>query len=297
MGSFEWFVAKGGYHCEVRLWQELGAERPVPTQVVFPDYTLAWRRYAPMEHEQVLYRTFADLDSSPEGIQGFANKYGLLGVWGTVWPEDTTTVMPVHGEPVAQWQQYIREMRRALMVWEVLQRRDHETLARWAPVEIEGDQLYYRVPPESPLAGGRPFVKEPRRPDGMLALALRDPHSYVVEPLPPHDAWGYAFAWLQAQINGHLAEYVTPHLGYDPETDTGVPCTMQLMPKHLYGALWLLFALSVSGKAWDRQCRECHTWFRVPVKARRPNTAYCSTRCRVKAARQRQTTAAVAVSR
>jgi hypothetical protein len=297
MGSFEWFVAKGGYHCEVRLWQDLGAEHPTPTQVLFPDYTLAWRRYPPMVEHPVLYRIFADVEPTAAGIQGFANQYGLLGVWGTVWPDDAKTVMAVHGEPVAQWQASIHALRDALLVWDVLQRRDHETLGRWAPVEVKDDVPYVRMSPEAPMARGWPFVQERHRPDGMLALALRDPKSYVVEPLPPEDAWGWAFAWLQAQINWHLTAYVTPHLGYDPETDTAVPFAMQLMPKHLYGALWLQFALSVGGKEWDRHCLQCGTWFRVPAKARRPNTAYCSTRCRVRAARQRQTDAAATTGR
>ena len=55
-------------------------------------------------------------------------------------------------------------------------------------------------------------MKEQRRPDGMLVLALREPQSYVVEPLPPGDVGGYALAWLQEQINWHLAEYVIPYV-------------------------------------------------------------------------------------
>jgi hypothetical protein len=125
----------------------------------------------------------------------------------------------------------------------------------------------------------------------MLALALREPASYLIEPLPAPDVEGYALAWLQAQLNWHLTEYVTPSVGYDEEGDIAVPLvplTMHPMPKHLYGALWLQFALIV-GVEWDQPCQQCGTWFRVPANARRPTTAYCSTRCRVKAARQRQT--------
>ena len=134
-------------------------------------------------------------------------------------------------------------------------------------------------------------MKEQRRPDGLHSLALREPKAYLVEPLPPGDVGGYALVWLQEQINWHLAAYVIPYVGYDQESHTPIPLTMQTMPKHLYGALWLQLALSVRGTERDQQCRQCGTWFRVPAKARRSSTTYCSTRCRVKAARQRQASA------
>jgi hypothetical protein len=101
----------------------------------------------------------------------------------------------------------------------------------------------------------------------------------------------YTLAWLQAQINKHISQFATPYVGYVQESDTAIPLAMQTMPKHLYGALWLQLALSVRGTDRDQQCRQCGSWFRVPAKARRSSTAYCSTRCRVKAARQRQASA------
>src|SRR5262249_27284157 len=156
-------------------------------------------------------------------------------------------------------QEYIRAMRNALMVWDVLRRQDQETLHRWVTrdqdgLEQDGKVRYYRIAPDAPLSGGRPFLKEPRLPDGMLSLALRDPQSYVVEALPPSDVEGWALAWLQEQINWHLAAYVIPYVGYDQESHTAIPLTMQTMPKHLYGALWLQLALSVRGTERDQQC-------------------------------------------
>src|SRR5215468_3609094 len=131
MGTFQWFVAQGGYCCAEEIWQDFGASEPVQAQVLFPDSTLHWRRYAPMQETPVLYRTFAELDASPEGLLGFANAYGLLGLWGNVWLGDTPTAMPVHGESLAHWQDCIRDMREAVMVWDVLQRHDQGALSRW----------------------------------------------------------------------------------------------------------------------------------------------------------------------
>jgi len=297
MGAFTWFVAQSGYCCDVQPWQDLGAAQPTPTAVLFPDSTLHWRRYAPMAKYEVLYRTFAELDPSPAGLLGFANTYGLLGLWGNVWPGGTPTAMPVHGEPVAHWQDAIRDLREALMVWDVLQRHDQEALARWVLRQETTDGVLSLIwTPEAPFRRGRPFVKESERPEGTFGLALRDPHASVAEPLPTHDVWGMACAWLQERINEHLEAYVMSRVGYDPDTDTVVPFTMQHMPKHLYGALWLQFALSLGGEGWDRHCAQCGRWFRVPAKARRQNTVYCSTACRVKAARQRHATAAVSSS-
>jgi hypothetical protein len=36
-------------------------------------------RYQPLEECLALFREFADIEQTPEGAQGFANKYGLLG--------------------------------------------------------------------------------------------------------------------------------------------------------------------------------------------------------------------------
>jgi hypothetical protein len=293
MAQFEWPVAKDGYQWCEGLWQDVGEEKPSATKVraLTPGYTLVWHRYRPLVDTPVLYRTFADAEPTEDGIQRFANRYGLLGLWGSLYLDEAQTAVPMQGELLATWQEYIRDMRHALLVWDVLRRQDQETLQRWVTVEKDGNGLYYRVSPEAPLCGGRPFFKEQRRPDGLHSLALRDPKAYVVEPLPPGDVGGYALAWLQEQINWHLVEYVIPYVGYDQESHTAIPLTMQTMPKHLYGALWLQFALSVRGTERDQQCRQCGTWFRVPAKARRASTTYCSTRCRVKAARQRQASA------
>jgi hypothetical protein len=292
MGTFEWFVAHEGYCCAVAPWQDLGAAQPTEAPVLFPDATLHWRRYAPMEEYPVLYRTFAELDASPESLLGFANTYGLLGLWGNVWPGSTTT-MPVHGEAVAHWEEAMRDMRDALLVWDVLQRHDQEALARWVlRQETVGGGLSIVWTPEAPFCRGQPFLQESQRPKRMLGMALRDPHVSVAPSFPTHDVWGMACAWLQERINAHLAAYVTPQMGYDPDAKAVIPCTMQLMPKHLLGALWLQCALSLGGEAWDRHCAHCGRWFRVPPKAHRQTTVYCSTACRVKAARQRQATAA-----
>jgi hypothetical protein len=109
----------------------------------------------------------------------------------------------------------------------------------------------------------------------MLALALREPASYLIEPLPAPDVEGYALAWLQAQLNWHLTEYVTPSVGYDEEGDIAVPLvplTMHPMPKHLYGALWLQFALIVGGGVGSTMPA---VWYLVSGACERSSTDYC----------------------
>jgi hypothetical protein len=292
MGRFEWAVAKGGYQwCEVSPLENLEGGQPgaARVRVLTPKYTLTWHRYGPLEDTPVLYRTFADVEATEAGIQSFANQYGLLGLWKPFSLDETQPGLSVQGEPLAAWQGRILAMRNTLKVWDVLRRRDQETLQHWVTQKEHGDFLRYIVSPDAPLYGGQPFFEEPRLPDGMLSLALRESESYIVKPPVPRNVEGFAITWLRAQINKRITTYVTPYVGYAQESDTDIPLAMQTMPKHLYGALWLELALNVRGTEWDQQCWQCGTWFRVPAKARRSSTAYCSTRCRVKAARQRQT--------
>src|SRR5262245_52411566 len=61
------------------------------------------RWYHPLDEEPALFRTFADIDPTPDGCLHFANKYGLLGI-GSLWGKDAP--LPDRAKPaerVREW--------------------------------------------------------------------------------------------------------------------------------------------------------------------------------------------------
>jgi len=290
MVQFAWSVAQDGYRwCEARPL-DAGQLSATSTRMLTPGFTLAWHRYHPLEDAPALYRAFAEVEPTEEGIQAFANHYGMLGLWEAVVLDDKIA----QGERLEVWQEHILAMRHTLWVWEALLQRDQATLHRWFTMEDHGSFANVVYRPDTPFPMGVPhvvpqFVDDPQVEAAMLSTPRHGSGGlYIDEPPVPRDVAGLALAWLRAQINTRLAKGCYAYVGYVQERDAAIPLALQTMPRHVCGALWLQLALVVRGTERDQQCRQCGNWFRVPAKARRANTAYCSTRCRVKAARQRQ---------
>ena len=62
------------------------------------------REYWPLEDHPALFRQFADLSTEPEGLQEFANRYGLLGWSPHVEP-------PVESEDCNLWREHVQSFR------------------------------------------------------------------------------------------------------------------------------------------------------------------------------------------
>lgn len=304
MAQFEWGIAREGYvWCDARPFQDpqsalvrLGGKR-----FLIPVFTLAWKRYYPMEEKPALYREFAAVEPTEVGIQAFANKYGFLGLGE---PIAVAEEQHSHGEDLLIWQAELCYMAHAVCVWEAIQGHDHAALARWFRLEKHERYANIYYEPDTPWPFGVPRVSpqtlyDQEQRDITLFLFTNlptarsglDVPAAVSEPDIPTNAAGLALAWLQCQLNVKLTAHVALYVGYMDDPTSRIPLALQTMPKNLCGALWLQFALALRGTERDQQCRQCGEWFRVPAKARRASTAYCSTRCRVKAARQRQASA------
>src|SRR5262245_34750766 len=71
--------------------------------------------YDPLRTTTGLFRTFAQTDPGSEGIQAFANEYGLLGVAESIlvpMPKPKVGQTLGWGESLAEWERHIYRMRR-----------------------------------------------------------------------------------------------------------------------------------------------------------------------------------------
>jgi hypothetical protein len=99
------------------------------------------RRYAPLRTHTALFRTFVDLDPSPESIVNFADRFGLL-------------TDPDKGEPLATWRSAIADMRPAVESWETnLISAPHQGMGK--PVVDESGKALGTFQVTSAVFGGR----------------------------------------------------------------------------------------------------------------------------------------------
>jgi hypothetical protein len=60
------------------------------------------------------------------------------------------------------------------------------------------------------------------------------------------------------------------------------------VPDDLLTALWLQFALAISGDKRFRQCRTCGMWYELEPETARATKLFCSDACKTKAYRGRK---------
>jgi hypothetical protein len=251
-----------------------------------------------------MVESFANIEPTEEGIHKFATQYGMLGIGESVRFSDGSEGK---GERVETWKREIVIIQNVLQVVQALQAGEHDTLKTWFSWDEGSSYVTMHYHPDSPPPRRHlPLINMPftdsqllwgTEHDGMLfntpGVALLSP--LLTTPPPLLDTATIAQAWLQTQINHHFTFYVGVAVEETNEGGEALALAPQIMPKNLCGALWLQLAYGLRGREWYRECPSCGRWFHVHAKARRANTTYCSTRCRVRASRQRQARAASGV--
>jgi hypothetical protein len=273
MGYFSWGVAREGYQwCHVCVATERGG-RSARARFLTPGFTLAWKRYRPLEGTPVLFRTFAEVLPTEEGIQGFASQYGTLGVHESiVMPNEQHAL----GERFETWCQEIGAMRHAIRVWEALKHKDAHALHACF---VQEDQSL--PAPVITLNFERSSTPWPWDVETLRATAQFRQEEWREElsfrfagPGNPTDDAGHALVWLRALVNSHLADHTGTRLDSVPERTTGLSMALEMVPTNLLGALWLQLARAIEHDPRDQRCPQCQVWFRVPAKARRPSTSF-----------------------
>jgi hypothetical protein len=246
-------------------------------------------KYQPLAAFSGVFRVFADTEPSRDGIKAFADRFGPLGPdiakQIPLYDRPQATGIPLGtGDPLAAWTDEILTMRFAIDIWEAARSGDVGRLERvihWQPdgsgVEIAG---HPGVPagqlPAAPARVERAWIASTHLGDDVLGRFV------------PGDLVKPALHYLQSKINEKLEGRASPRLLWDAERER---LGLYIVPTGLIGALWLQFARAVERDSRFRQCAECGLWFELAPGTARADKLYCSTPCRTKAYRKRQSEA------
>ena len=81
------------------------------------------RQYDPVRDHPALFRTFAEVAPSKEGILAFANRFGMLGkprFTENTDPKETGRIPGICGEPLSLWKEQISKLKQAVELWELI---------------------------------------------------------------------------------------------------------------------------------------------------------------------------------
>jgi hypothetical protein len=245
---FGWKVATRGY----RWIDNNGSRWLCPVDALDqPDWHGILGQYQtqqPLLERSGLFRELAALQPTEPQILGFTNKFGLLTEGQSLPVDSKFGPSLVPGETLQLWQDEIRTLRLAVMVWDA--------------ASTGGNQLATQL---------------------KAALAKRDLPLMVRRALhvTDDDPMMTALSFIQRQTDAHLRRYVDSRLVF---RESQPRLHLRLEPTTLLGALWLQFALSVDSLKRFVKCTECGAPFEVSRGQRtgkRPDAKFCSPRCRV----------------
>jgi hypothetical protein len=292
MIEFAWHVPTGGFQ-----WRDDAEGSSVETDPPLPAswrclvaHTTSWRRYQPLTDEPALFRKFADLAPTEASILVFANRYGGLGVRELI---HRANGRPVQGESFERWQQELRAFKAVLRVWDAFTVQAYEDLAEWMQLEtsryrdeLEEEEFdrYIRCRPSTDSLEAR--LEMPVRWWSTGGSCRRSGDSTTRNV--PTDPVGFAVAYVRERVNERLRDHTSMRLLHRERAPGGLPLGLSVVPVNLLGAMWLQCARAIEGDGRYQRCPQCQEWFKVPPKALRENTTYCSPRCRVAAFRARR---------
>src|SRR5262245_21694274 len=285
LGDFSWEVFEAGYE-----WDPWLCTGPKSDAALIPAFVLGYpsRRYAPLRRYPALFREFAAVTPTQEGILLFANEFGNLREQPLLRdPEGARdSSWSVGGETYAVWRREIFDMRHVVTLWDMVQRGDVDGLSRqirWDKDERWGKDLV--------LFDSHPELKPKRKPKPpderarkLIAFGGGIPESWRHASGQEHFV-GPAIDYIQQVTNRDLEGGVSPKL--DGGARGGHP-TLRYVPNSLSGALWLQVAEAISGKKIYRICEVCGRAFEVRPETTRSDRVYCRAACRTRAYRTRQ---------
>jgi len=208
-----------------------------------------------------LHRQFAGLMNKDEkAILDFANRCGLLRrqpVHDMVFRERDTGKQCQLGESLLWWKEEIGDLAACLGLWDMVLAGDED---------LKNVVLWHR--------------------DG-ITIRLGDDYVQLVGRANMHladrwsrgDARGPALYYLSLEADKRLINALTPKMLASQD------CEIYFYPATLLAVIWLMFLWEVSGRTRLIKCPGCGEYF----DARDPRTIFCSTRCRMRIHRKRNT--------
>jgi hypothetical protein len=262
-------------------------------------------------NEPTLFRTFADVELTKDGIRQFANQYGWLGFPSPYIPRAASRSPSrmtaeevddsiVWGERIFDWLCAIDTMRNAVGLWDLIRKNDVRELGKRIVLTQPqpGDLLEearwsceatYEKPPPGTSVRDRMRWRQ-RLNAGMLFARRQRLNAGTLLASDVHEHDGVVFAaqrYLQTWVNRQLGGEVSPQIAFDAAT--GDP-TLEYQVHTLESTLWLQLAQAMCGHKQQRTCPECGTWFEISRDrhGKTERRVYCSTACRCKSYRRRR---------
>jgi hypothetical protein len=250
---------------------------------------IAARSYKPLKVTG-LYREFAAIREADRGaILAFANERGRLGPGVSRFldvanPDEPNSLSVMTGESHEDWAGEIKAMRRAVVVWDALFKRDR------AALEQSGIRWQSAIPDT-----GSGFHRK-------ACWIYFGPDNYQQHLFDSEDPSLYdgaltaATLLLNDWINTRLDFHVQARLFHDFQGQTSVAyprSSFRLHPRNLLGCLWLQLAQAVAGNKETRTCEGCKSWFEVSPDrdGRTARRLFCTPQCKLREHRRTKQTA------
>ena len=244
-------------------------------------------RYMPLTLYSGLFRVFAEIEPTHEGIRVFADKFGLLGgnagrIIDMPEPRPKEGHYIGNGEVQDVWRHEIFTMRQAVGLWDKARLGDVESLTQVIQWDDKGvryvspSELGQKARPDQPWIETLAWIATDDYNPELLGRFRRND---VIEP---------ALYYVQRVVNERLKGRASPRLLWDHDRPQ---LGLHMVPNSLAGALWLQFAHAIERNSDFRQCNECRIWFELSAQSGRSDKVYCSNACRSRAYRKRQANA------
>ena len=219
-----------------------------------------------LRRDSALYREFAEVKPTEEGVRAFLEKHTDLGteppaIYGARRP-DTFFVFPADYKQDDVTGRAILEailMRRCVSLWDMVRRNDQKLLARHfrrSNDPSRGLLFTYDSHPRLPRD------QRPSPPDFRERSSIIGSNTYLEQLArsKPNDLRPAARAYLAGVINYKLKSGLSGHVIDVP----GIQKRMELhlVPQTLLAALWFQFAEEVTGNFTSSRCLFCQGWFR-----------------------------------
>lgn len=213
--------------------------------------------YDPFKKQPLLFLVFAETPATAEGLLAFAKNFGSL--WNAF----------SEGMTLYEWKCVRADMEAAVDLWQGIEQKNSERLRRHVTWRRDKAVICSPLLPRHRFDGAMeehprpPFHPRENYRTGDLVAPARDLLDWVISTRPA------------SQIELQPLRLPSKALTFSLEVNT------------LLNALWIQFAIAVSGGSEIRRCETCGK----PFQPKRTDQVFCSDTCRVSAYRKRRTKA------
>ena len=224
--------------------------------------------------EPAIYRRFANVAPTKEGIQAFANEFGKL-----------TTLQ---AENFVSWDEELAKMHDLTLLWDLCLNEDVVVLKQHIHWENDFQAVKYCSRPQHIKAKKGVQMRLDRHDliDRRPSLLQEDSTTDWLDRFSPPDVFLPAIIYLQEQVNQQLMRVNSvPQLLWDPRSEK---LDLGYLPRDLRSLVWTQFAFDIKGVMSYRACANCGRWIRLVPHNARTNRRVCSKVCHNKLFRDRQ---------